>query len=431
MITANLGGGTAKTANLGGGSIITADMGSGASFPTPDRWLDARSSLTISDSINSADATVKGFPVISMKRTAGLSAFYTAFNTDQTGDWTVFILYKRKSGIIESRPTWRLVDYNMNPVLYVRDAPAANFGGDLAIPPAYPAFDWDEVHIAGVKMTGANISSFWNEDLETVINTQGDNIGYPRVAAAASYTDFYALGVFGYAHWLTEAEMDNIRLNGVFPSVNCIFAYPFINAEDYLWWEQFDAVARLGGGSIAEVYHGWTAAGTSYDPPDDPFGVRLDHAACAFNLFHGFSQQGVHQFPYKPDNIKGSGGETDDIEHLPAGVIHNMANSYIDFNPNNHSMNWGTDADKVYSVFNKDNSTIWKASVKTANGGVHYIANDDGNYTLWHVQDELNEDFITTHAQSGHEWHIFCGLRTSGQTITGLTSIAVYKENQG
>jgi hypothetical protein len=104
-----------------------------------------------------------------------------------------------------------------------------------------------------------------------------------------------------------------------------------------------------------------------------------------------------------------------------------MANSYIDGNPDNHSMDWSTDADKVYAVFDKSNRTLWQSSIETVNN--HYIQNTDGNYTLWHPS-ELNEDFINTHAQSGHEYHLFCGLRTSGTDVTGITKIAVYKENK-
>ena len=121
-------------------------------MPTPDRWLDSRTGLTLSDSIASADATVKKFPCISMARADGASTYYVDFGTDQTGDWTIFILFMRKTSVTEARAALRIIDYNMFPVAYIRDAPAANFSAPLSFPPSYPTIDWSEVQILGLKL---------------------------------------------------------------------------------------------------------------------------------------------------------------------------------------------------------------------------------------------------------------------------------------
>lgn len=390
-------------------------------IPVPDRYLETRSGLTLVDSKGSANATIKKFPMISMSRT-GNSFYYTNFNTQQSGDWTIFFLFERKTGDTEARGGFRAVDYNMIPTIYLRDSVAANFGNPLYAPPSLPTVDWSETQIAGLKYDKSEnaIKSFWNEDLESVTQSVGSSVSQLFIKGDNNYNDFYYLGVYMYSDLITEAEMTAIRTTGVFPSDNMIFGLPLQNKKYSLWYENFDAIGRVGRYSF-----GWTAAGTTFDQPDDPYGVRTNSIAAAYSLINGFTTQGVHQIPYKPDGTKGSHSNDDDIEHLSSGVIHNMFDSYIDFNPNNHSMVWANEADKVYAVFDKSNRTIWKSTIETDD----YIQNADGNYTLWHV-DELNEDFINTHAQTDHNYHIFCGLRTSTYTVTGITKIAVYKTNQ-
>lgn len=415
-LTAGTGIASESISRLGGGMLI------------PDSYLTTRSGLSLLDSVGSANATIKKFPMVHLLTSGtAYSRFETEFNSAVTGDWTMFTLYK-KNGETESRLRFRPAEWNMVPAPTFGATPNCNYGNPLYFPPVAPTVTMTEWQLIGLKydVSEDNVSSLWNGTLETVEQTLSQSLQVMHTGTVASYTDAFCAGIYLYNRLLSDAELEIIRTTGVFPTDNCLVAYPFINSGDTIWFEQFDGVARLGGNS---TYHGWLTSGSTILPPTAAFDTRANDAILAYNLYNGFSQQGVHQIPYKPDGTKGAGGETGDIEHSVNDCIHNMADSYVDFNPANHSMNWATDADKIYAMMDKSNRTLWKASIETVNEGDHYIQNGDGNYTLWHP-DEMNEDFVNTHAETGHAGHVFFGLRTSGTDITGITSIARYKENQ-
>jgi hypothetical protein len=144
---------------------------------------------------------------------------------------------------------------------------------------------------------------------------------------------------------------------------------------------------------------------------------RYDNKVFAYPLFYGYTSWGNWKFPYAPTGVKLSADKTGDVEHPATGCIHNMYESWIDF-----SVVIDT---TIKNIFNKSNRTYWKASIEIQDA---YSDAGGGYYNYWHPS-QLSREFIEAHAQTGHENHIFASLRTSGQAITGITAIRIYKNN--
>lgn len=416
---------TLKLGNLG------INSGGGVSLPTPDALFDTRTGLVLSDSIGGNTANIGGFPMTFMPSTSGTD--YAQYKLDMLAEaepasWTIIGLFKTFPFTSEERRVGFSYPFkrNLTSTCIFRTSKAATVSAPLASP-TLPTIDWNEWQCIGFGRDNSDntLKFIWNQIAKSATDT-GATTANPITIIAnqnVEYEKFYCRGIYAFNKILTNQEITDIRLNGIFPSGADVIVSPWLDTEEALLkvngypgghQDHWDGVKRYKGtgNNTSAIARGFSNA-SGIRPPTDPYSVRDSLLTGAYLLYKGYSRQGVHVIPYKTDGTKGSHSHTDDIEYLASGVIHNMADSWIDFSVI-------TDAD-IKALFDKSNRTYWKASIELEKfyaDGVYY----------WSPY-QLTRDFIATHAQVGHENHLFASLRASGQVITGITALRIYKTN--
>jgi hypothetical protein len=403
------------------GIKIGIGKGGGAvALPTPDALFDTRTGLVISDSIGGLTANIGNFPMVYMPATAGTdyARFYTEMSAEsEPASWTLFGLYKAFPFTTEERRGSISYPFKRTGTgqFYFRTTPTMVLSAPLNSP-SLPAITWTEWQAIGYGHDGSDntIKAIWNK----IIKSAADNDAYGAndfttlATQNVEYEKFYCRGFFGFNKLLSEAEINNIRLNGVFPSGNDMIVWPFLDIDDLLFQDHWDGVKRYKGKIISGISHGWSNE-TGIKAPTDPYSVRDSLLSGTYNLYHGYSRQGINVAPYKTDGTKGAGAEDGDIEFPASNCLHNMAESLIDFSVI-------TDA-TIKAFFNKADRTYWKSTIEST---TDYAL---GAY-LWHPY-QLQRDFIELYAETGHENHIYASLRTSGLIVTGITALRIYKTN--
>jgi hypothetical protein len=419
---------------VAGVAAWSIDTGGGSSAPPdPDALFDTRTGLNITDSVGGLTLAIEKFPSAYFDRTIkGTNfSFKTNYLHNPTTDWAFLATVKAINN--DTNSSFYIYGLNGSALNYIHVYVYTNQVRML-------------IYLNNVnKYVGLfNVLSDWYADyfligcswedstqkltpifrgIQTVQNTgisdpQGST---PAYLSLTSNDKYYIKDLLFYNKKLSTPEI-SAAVSGTFPSDPVYFMDFGAGSRDNWFVSSRDLYDSVGG--VKSVYY---QLGFQNDSCYD---IKNDNAIFSpFMLNMGYTQRDVHQIAYPPSGVKSIGDVAYDIECPPTNCIHNLAHSYINGNPTNHSMVWANDADKLYAVWDKSNRTIWKATIETVNSGVHYRQDNNGNYTLWCPLDELNEDFITSQAQSGHEHHIFCGLRTSGANITGLTKIAVFKVN--
>jgi hypothetical protein len=279
----------------------------------------------------------------------------------------------------------------------------------------FTQYGWNIIGLAGDSVNNV-MQRIFNRINATGTYQGNDKVLIPSTGARVSGEgEVFIRAVYAFSRVLTNSELDDIRINNILPSDDVI-VLQFNNVDDYLYDEQIDGVARYRGW-IGDGNIGWVDNGVTLIKPDRLWSTRDNHITGGYNLDYGFTRQGIYTIPYRTGKIKGSHSHDDDIEHLSTGCIHNMAESLLNFS----SISDVT----IKAIFDKSNRTYWKTSIESED---HYTDAGSGYYGLWHPT-QLIRDFIDVHAQTGQENHIFTSLRTSTNTITGITSIRVYKTN--
>lgn len=408
--------------SIGGGSS------SSSWTPQYDALFDTRSGVTLIDSKAGEEITIKQFPVANYLTTAG-AAYYVGFSADApvtvTGDYTAILIARNeasdtllssaflqdcngnaKSGQVNCRSG---ALYNAGQI--VSSSADLNFNDSGKV--VTPAEPWVLSYVFDSATN--TIKCFLNgTEIDSAVDATwalGLGVGQLGWKAMFSGTNVRIFGVWIIDRKLTAAELINITDNGIWPSITPSRQYVHLNYGDVV----SDRTVGSHNRHIAQFGNN----GSNLIPPDPAtmWTKRYDNPIFAYPLFYGYTGWGVHKIPYSPASVKmmadPTGDIVGDIEFPASGVIHNMAESLIDFS--------GITDAEIKALFNKADRAYWKASIEDTD---YYAL---GAY-LWHPS-QLIRTFVTTHAESGHENHIFAGLRKSGNTITGITKIGIFKTN--
>lgn len=402
----------------------------GGSLPQPDALFDTRTGLVLSDSIGGLQANIKSFPVCNFYNSAG-GAFLTTMQSFEapitnSGDYTAIIICKNEnSDTVEARVNFSQINGNnkgANP-FYVRSGAlynstvivtsTANLNNNASGKVVNKTEPWVLAYTYDVATTTPKV---WlnGTEIDSVSDANwalGLASGTMSWGARATYTNVRILGTIVFDRKLTEAELLDITNNGAFPAITPSRLWLHNNYGDIV----SDSLLSCHNRSIGAFTN--NNSNVIIPDRDTMWNYRYDDKVFAYPLFYGYTSNGNWKLAYAPTGSKMSADKTGDIEHLSTGCIHNMYESRIDFSSI-------TDA-AVKDIFNKSNRTYWKSSIESEDA---YIDAGGGYYNLWHPS-QLNRTFIETHAQSGHENHIFPSIRTSGQAITGITAIRIFKTN--
>jgi hypothetical protein len=409
-------------------------------MPDPDYLFDTRSNLTLIDKIKGEQFKISHFPHAYLTSSGIYSSWWKSnVNNVPTESWTYAFVFKastNSTNVTINNLNGNVLNYAMiykysdNSVLldtFMNGVRTQAYGLISILP-------WSDL-LNDFKLfiiSWDNETQTFKRAYETQIETYNPGASVPaegstsQVDVAKVALPFELCSVMKFSRSFTNQEITDFA-SGIVPSDSLAFMNLLNNdnrAFDQLVDNEMFVIDPISG---LPCY--FTNAGDGDDHVWELKNNNQIHAP--YNLFHGFTQRQTFQVPYSSAGIKLLANDSlgYDVECPADNVIHNLAASYINCNPNNMPMDYSDDRYKIYAIWNKADRTIWKSSIETANEGVHYIADENGNYTLWNPLDELNQEFIDLHAETGHDGHIFVGLRTSGVNITGITQIAVYKNN--
>jgi hypothetical protein len=397
--------------------------------PTPNRLINNRVKLNLQDSIASNYATIGSFPMFYFDWAAPTTAVIMQMDGVQTitGNFTYLNLMQRNTSITEARPTINNPNWSSTSLTYLRTTSpitTVTNAGNINITGA----DWNAVQAHGCKYNSGTdqITGFFNKQTSTGARVAA--VVNPRtlsVSTNSTYNKFYSFGVWGFNKILTNDEVDSIRLSCKYPTdCNMFMISPWTGVSDSAYyWNQYN-------GKTGKKWYFLNTGTTDRPKYSSVVWKRTNNIAAAYNLFYGFTRRGARTLSYNPNNTKGDSVLTqDDVEHLPSAVIWNTAEAMIDFNPTNHAMTM-SQADMIFTIFDKSNRTIWKADIAKYKNGQYYKPNSNGKYTQWHWK-ELNEDFINKYANTGYEGYIYPYLEKDiNGNITGIKKVAVYNTNQ-
>jgi hypothetical protein len=401
--------------------------------PDEDALFDTRNGLVITDSINLENITISHFPVLNtLAGSTALTAPLTLPNKSIAytgGSFTSIIIiqpifdadfepiftYKPFGGATNGFIFYAGTHYVR---FYVGSTMLASPGKVVPDPTNFTT-NWYAI-VSRHESGGVNgkyqiykMGDSASVATATSASTPDSQTGIPQLYNPYSKTvHFTRYSLF--AHWnsyLSDADVAAI--------INTL-TFPATQPEIFNTWDGDVNYFRYFHNGIDGTL-GWIGSTTN---------PRLDNQICnddyteysnfewgRFQLINGFTRRGCYDIPHKPDGTKGVADHMDDVEYGISSCIHNMTNSYLNFS--------GISDATIKAIFDKSNSTYWKVSIQSED---HYVDAGGGYYGLWHPS-QLTRDFITTHAQAGHENHIFASLRTSGTVITGITAIRVYKIN--
>jgi len=398
--------------------------GGGAAAPVPDVLFDTRSGQNITDSLLSQSAIVNYFPALNWTQASSqYSGIYTRKDIVYTGGNFTSLLIMQPTDGYASTNALRIQPFGAAQNYYVLHSSAKSIQfyiptsvrGNFVFPDGTNyltnwyaiilRFDGTTCYQAVYKMgaSGTKASANYAGTPSSVTGSPMfySNIGTARFANVAMY-----------AHW--DTNLSDAEINAIVDTLTMPSTLPII----YNTWDGDENHYRYFYNAI-DGTQGWI--GALADPRaavslcDDDYTRYIKYNWGRSQLYNGYTQRGVYQIPYKPDGTKGAANHMDDIEHPSSSCIHNMTHSRIDFS--------GCSDVTIKAIFDKSDRTYWKASIESTS---HYVDAGGGYYGLWHPS-ELLADFIDTHAQAGHNGHIVTSLRTSGNIVTGITAIRVYK----
>jgi len=249
----------------------------------------------------------------------------------------------------------------------------------------------------------SNSTTYTEKSRTAALPATGNYLNWAMTAVGAEIG--HVLNLY-YTRNLSDAELTAIY-NGVYAASDLAALHSFTFKESSL----VHCFEPINNGTFRFVdASGIPTAKPYYD-------VRINSIHAAYPLLYGFTLRSMQQVPYLINGSKGMVLQAGDVEYPSSSCIHNYADSRLYFDGI-------TDAD-VKTIFDKSNRTYWKASIESEDD---YLDAGGGYYGVWRAE-QLQRDFIETHAEAGHENHIFASLRTSGSSVTGLTAIRVYKTN--
>jgi hypothetical protein len=412
-------------------SIVTTTKVSSVGV-RPDALFDSRTSLQINASIGSQYLTIERFPYLYLY--ANPTSQWSSVNANNSPpDFSVILIYKGTPGANNNLKINGIFGTSGD-YMYIYESGGnvsinCVIGGTFTISPrvCYTAAEfYSDFRIFGFSYEGSTrkmrfIGGTSNLYSEFTINNTTPVPGTTAIyLSEGGTTKHNIIAIASYTRSFSTTEITNIFSN-ILPGSPINDLVLFNNDHRYASMLYAREVIDSVTGNVSIIYS---------QQNTDMWDYKTNNLFAAYSLLHGFTQRDTHQIAYLPDDTKSISLVTGDYECISTGVIHNMANSYINGNPANHSMVWSNDDDKIYAIWDKSNRIIWKSSIETANLGEHYRLDDNGNYTLWHPQDELNQTFISQHAQPGHDGHILVQLRFDvNNNITGIERIATYKES--
>jgi len=384
-------------------------------LPNPDAIFDSRSSLNITDSLGGLSLSIGSFPMLYMVPSPTSDVVKYILNITGISiptDYTNMDLWKKKTGV-DSQPV-ALPGFS---AAYLRDVgqklitmrnPTANY--DRGAP------DLTKWQILGIEYQASEPRRYavWNGVLGSgAVATANEWMNTQMYVQPAGKYCWWR-GIFAFNKLLSSAEIEAIRLTGIYPTDgSAIVIMPALNLDDAPRHGQWDAISRFKGlHDGATQFWGWLDY-TGSSLPATPWVDRDDDVTGAYYLWYGYTRNGTNIAPYKPDGSRNAVNEAGDIEYPASGCIHNMAESMIDFS--------GVTNAQVKAIFNKADRTFWNVSIEST---PYYSL---GAYK-WHPT-QLLRDFVTLHAQPNHSGHIFASVRTSGAIVTGITSLRVYVTN--
>lgn len=399
----------------------------GSTLPSYDALFSTRSGLSLIDSVGGEQISVKQFPVANY---VNANDWYCGYATGlapitTSGDYTALIIARNENSDTKAAAVI-LTEINGNDkggTLSLKSGPLYNSASILQSKPNLDANasgkvvtnaePWVLAYTYDVATTTAKA---WlnGTEIDSVSDSNwalGLASGQLSWKASTGGSDARVFAVFVFDRKLTAQELLDITDSGIWPTDTPSRMYIHSNYGD----TESDRVLSSITRNAAQVGNN----GSNYAPPtrSTMWTSRYNNPVFSYLLDYGYTGWGNFKIPYIPNKSKAISAELGDIEFPTTSVIHNMAESLIDFS--------GVSDATIKAIFDKSNRTYWKTSIESED---HYTDAGGGYYGLWHPS-QLIRSFVTTHAQSGHENHIFAGLRTSGQVITGITKIAVYKTN--
>lgn len=388
-------------------------------LPNPDALFDTRTGLVVSDSIGGLTANLKDFIYFNHKGGATLlNGCNTAYQPPDSGDFTYVVFVKPNQTTTNANTVRGLAGNSTNYISISNTAKTVTgFINNSSITPA-TAFPDNTNYTSNIYMIVYRYKSSTTTVTVRIYNT---SINYNQTTKVASIpsnnggvvrfnqTNINAtigyLASYYFISYLSDSDLTALW-NGTIPS-NLTSYVPFVCKESVRTFH-YDPVYN---GSFEFTN------GQSESSVKPYYNLRTNNIHSTAPLIYGYSLRDLQQVSYTPSSLKGITSKVGDIEMLSSGCIWNMADCRLYFNAI-------TDA-TIKAIFDKSNRTYWKSTIESED---HYIDAGSGYYCVWGAE-QLQRDFITTHAQSGHENHIFSSLRTNGGVVTGITAIRVYKTN--
>lgn len=387
-------------------------------IPEPDALFDTRTGVVASDSIGGLTAVFRDFVFFHWKSATSVISADNTYIAPDTGDITAITF------VMPTQATVNLTDikgFGGNGGNYIRishlakTALACINGAILTSASAFPdaanylsnvyMLVWKYVQQEGKAYFRIyNTPTNFIEKTRTAALPPSGGVGLQFKQAALNANCGLILQLY-YTSNLNDSTLSGIW-NGNIPLANLTSLTSFANGEGI----RTHAWDSVHGGQFQ------FQSGTGESVPLPYYNMRVSNIHAAYPLIYGFTRRALQDISYKPDGTKGIADMVGDYEH-PSDVLWNMANGRLYFDT-------VTDA-VIRAIMDKANRTYWKASIENEE---HYIDAGGGYYGVWGAT-QLQRDFITEHAQEGHENHIFASLRTNGAVVTGITAIRIYKTN--
>lgn len=407
---------------LGLGNYLGLSLGnskSDSSLPEPDALFDTRTGLVLRDSIGGLTANLKDFPVFNWKSSpTQLTSGTSSYHPTSSGDITVVTFIKPTQSTTNYVDIKGFGDYTSNYIRISNTAKTAvfNCSGVFVNTLTFPDSGnyTSNIYMLVWKykadtqvLTGRiyNTSSNYAGGTKSITTPYTGNSSGLQYKQTVKDADMGLILQAYYTRDLNDSEITGIW-NGTIPSNNLTSLTSFTHGDGLLT-HTFDTVGN--------VQYQFTAADGSIQALPR-YDLLLTNIHAAYPLIYGYTKRATQNIGYGVGATKLITGKVGDIE-CPNNIMWNMATCrmYCD------SI---TDA-TVKAIFDKSNRTYWKSSIESEGS---YIDIGSGYYGAWQPE-QLQRDFILTHAQTGHENHIFSSLRVDGAVVTGISAIRIYKIN--
>jgi len=391
-----------------------------ATIPNPDALFDTRTGLNITDSVGGLTASLKDFPIFHQKNAIDATASgVSTYIAPDTGDLTAVIFIKPAQGTTNYTDIKGFGGYSNNYFrIYHLDKLVRGYLNGTLISASISTPDsanyltnvymlvYKYVQSAGTAYIRCyNTSTNYVEKTKTAALPASNSTPLTFNMTASGAECGLILSLY-YTAELSDAQLTALW-NGTIPSTDLTSLISFTSGEGIRAYI-YDSIAN--GQFEFQDSHGHVPVSPYYD-------ILLPNVHAAYPLIYGFTRRSLQDLVYNASSTKIITALPGDVEYPASSCIWNMANGRLYFNTI-------TDA-TIKAIFDKSNSTYWKASIQSESD---YVDAGGGYYGVW-AAEQLQRDFIEIHAQSGHENHIYASLRTSGAVVTGITAIRIYKTN--